>query len=253
LGYSLAVKETFTTIAMQKKVEVLPDLAALIERSLNITLSKIQTAIAERGLCTIALSGGSTPKPLYEAIAQQNLPWDKIHVFWGDERYVPADHPDSNQLMARRAWLDRVDIPAQNIHPMPTDDQDPADAARKYEAHLREFFHTQAGEFPALDLNLLGMGDDGHTASLFPHTPALQVRDRLITVGSKDGQPRITFTVPTINQSRCVVFVVAGANKRPALAQVFASVADDLTYPARLVQPQGELWWLLDWQAGMDL
>ncbi len=238
---------------MHRTVEVLPNQTALIERSLDITLSKIQTAIGERGYATIALSGGSTPKPLYEAIAQQNLPWDKIHVFWGDERYVPADHPDSNQLMARRAWLDRVDIPAQNIHAMPTEEPDPADAAREYEAHIQEFFHTQPGEFPTVDLNLLGMGDDGHTASLFPHTPALQVRDRLITVGSKDGQPRITFTFPMINHSRCVVFVVAGANKRLALAQIFAPAADDFTYPARLVQPEGELWWLLDWQAGMDL
>ena len=238
---------------MHKTVEVLPDLAALIERSLSIALAKIQTAIESRGLCTIALSGGSTPKPLYEAIAAQKLPWDKIHVFWGDERYVPPDHPDSNQLMARRAWLDSVDIPAQNVHPMPTDDADPADAARKYDAHLAEFFNLKTGEFPALDVILLGMGDDGHTASLFPHTEALQVRDRLITVGSKDGQPRITFTAPTINHGRCVMFVVAGANKRPALAEIFAPLADELSYPSRLVQPQGELWWLLDREAGQDL
>ena len=238
---------------MHKTVEVLPDLAALIERSLSIALAKIQTAIESRGLCTIALSGGSTPKPLYEAIAAQQLPWDKIHVFWGDERYVSPDHPDSNQLMARRAWLDSVDIPAQNIHPMPTDDANPADAARKYEAHLAEFFHLKRGEFPALDVILLGMGDDGHTASLFPHTEALQVRDRVITVGSKDGQPRITFTAPTINHGRCVMFVVAGANKRAALAEIFAPEADELSYPSRLVQPQGELWWLLDREAGQDL
>jgi 6-phosphogluconolactonase len=238
---------------MHRTVEVLPEQAALIGRALELTLSKIQTAIQQRGLFTIALAGGSTPKPLYEAIATQQLPWDKIHIFWGDERYVPPDHPDSNQLMARRAWLDAVGIPAQNIHPMPTDETNPADAARKYEAHLQEFFQIQPGEFPSVDLNLLGMGDDGHTASLFPHTEALQVRDRLITVGNKDGQPRITFTVPTINHSRCVMFVVAGANKRPALAQVFAPIADDFTYPARLVQPQGELCWLLDRQAGQDL
>lgn len=238
---------------MDRKVEVLPDQAALIQRALELTLSKIQAAIQERGMCTIALSGGSTPKPLYEAIASQQLPWDKIHVFWGDERYVPPDHPDSNQLMARRAWLDSVDMPAQNVHPIPTDAADPADAARKYEAHLQEFFQIQPGEFPTLDLNLLGMGDDGHTASLFPHTAALQVRDRAITVGNKDGQPRITFTVPAIDRSRCVMFLVAGANKRPALAQVFAPAADDFIYPSRLIQPQGELWWLLDAAAGQDL
>lgn len=238
---------------MQKTVEVLPDRAALIERSLSITLAKIQSAIQSRGLCTIALSGGSTPKPLYEAIGAQQLPWDKIHVFWGDERYVPPDSPDSNQLMARRAWLDRVNIPAQNIHPMPTEDPDPADAAQKYEAHLVEFFNLQPGQFPALDLILLGMGDDGHTASLFPHTEALQVRDRLITVGSKDGQPRLTFTVPSINHGRCVMFVVADANKRAALDRIFAPEADDFAYPSRLVQPEGELLWLLDRQAGQDL
>lgn len=237
---------------MNRKIEVLPDQAALIERSLDLILGKIITAIVERGLCTIALSGGSTPKPLYEAIATQKLPWDKIHVFWGDERYVTPDHPDSNQLMARRTWLDRVDIPSANIHAMPTDDADPADAARKHEEHLREFFH-QAGDFPAFDLILLGMGDDGHTASLFPHTEALSVDDRLITVGNKDGQPRLTFTYTLINLARCVIFIVAGANKRSALDQIFAPVADDLTYPARLIQPQGELWWLLDQAAGQDL
>jgi 6-phosphogluconolactonase len=238
---------------MNRKVEVLPDQAALKARSLDLILAKMKTAIQERGLFTIALSGGSTPKPLYEALATKQLPWDKIHVFWGDERYVPPDHPDSNQLMARRAWLDRVDIPTENIHPMPTDEAEPAAAARKYEDHLRKFFQTQVGEIPALDLILLGMGDDGHTASLFPHTEALSVRDKLITVGNKDGQHRITFTAPLINHARWVMFVVAGANKRPALVQVFAPIADNFTYPSRLIQPEGELWWLLDQAAGQDL
>ena len=238
---------------MNKTVEVLPEQAALIQRSLELILSKMETAIQERGVFTIALSGGSTPKPIYEAIATSSLPWDKIHVFWGDERYVPPDDPDSNYLMARHAWLDKVDIPDSNIHPMPTDEAEPAVAARKYEEHLGEFFQTTVGDFPVLDLILLGMGDDGHTASLFPHTEALKVRDRLITVGNKDSQPRITFTAPLINHGRCVMFVVAGANKRPALAQVFAPVADDLTYPSRLIKPQGELRWLLDLAAGQEL
>ncbi len=235
------------------RVEVLPDQAALIRRSLELTTNKIQAAIRERGRCTIALSGGSTPKPLYEAIAAQQLPWDKIHIFWGDERYVAPDHADSNQLMARRAWLDRVDIPAANIHPVPTEKPDPANAAREYEEHLTQFFQTTPGELPVMDVILLGMGDDGHTASLFPHTEALKVRDYLITVGNKDGQPRITFTAPLINQARCVMFIVAGDNKRPALAQIFAPIADDFSYPARLIQPEGELWWLLDHSAGQDL
>ncbi|YAF98468.1 MAG: 6-phosphogluconolactonase [Nodularia sp. CChRGM 3473] len=238
---------------MKKTVEVLPDLSALVARSLDLILSKVEPAIEQRGRFTIALSGGSTPKPLYEAIANQNLPWDKIHVFWGDERYVPPDHPDSNELMARRAWLDRVDLPATNIHTVPTLEADPAVSAAKYEQHLREFFNSASAEFPALDVVLLGMGDDAHTASLFPHTAALRVHDRLIIVGNKDGNPRITFTYPFINAARSVIFVVAGANKRPALAQVFAPVADDFTYPSRLIQPQGELWWLMDAAAGSEL
>lgn len=238
---------------MNKTVEVLPDVCALVGRALTLILSKLSTAIEERGQFTIALSGGSTPKPLYEAIAKQKLPWDKIHIFWGDERYVPPTHPDSNELMARRAWLDNVDIPAANIHAVPTLDGDAAVSAQKYEQHLQEFFNVSGGDFPALDVVLLGMGDDAHTASLFPNTPALQVKDHLITVGSKDGNPRITFTYPFINAARSVIFVVAGDNKRPALAQVFAPVADELIYPSRLIQPQGELWWLLDTAAGAEL
>lgn len=190
---------------------------------------------------------------MYEALSRENLDWDKIHIFWGDERYVPPDDPDSNQRMARTAWLDRVNIPAANIHPMPTQSGDPALDAQQHEAELQQFFKLPEGEFPSFDVILLGIGDDGHTASLFPHTDALQVRDRLITVGNKDGQPRLTFTVPLINQARCVLFVVAGASKQTALDQIFAPTGDDFTYPARLIQPSGELWWLLDRAAGQAL
>jgi 6-phosphogluconolactonase len=238
---------------MTRHIEVLPDLTALVQRALDLILAQLQTAIAEHGQFTIALAGGSTPKPLYEAIATQTLPWDHIHVFWGDERYVPPDHPDSNEGMARRAWLDRVAIPSANLHPMPTQEADPAIAAQTYEQHLQTFFHSAPGEFPALDVILLGIGDDGHTASLFPHTEALQVRDRLITVGNKDGQPRITCTAPFINQARCVIFLVGGANKQAALEHIFAPSGDAQSYPARLIEPQGELWWLLDQAAGQNL
>ena len=229
-----------------KKLEVLPDKKALAERALVIVLEKIQVAIQDRGLCTIALAGGSTPKSLYEAIATHNLPWNKIHLFWGDERYVPPEHPDSNQGMVRRSWLTRVNFPSDNIHPMPTGAEDPNLDAEAHENELVKFFQVTAGKFPVFDIVLLGMGDDGHTASLFPHTEALSVTDRLVTVGNKDGQPRLTFTAPLINNARCVIFLVAGANKRPAKEQVFADQADPMTYPARLIQPTGELWWLLD-------
>lgn len=230
---------------MNPHVEILSDLPALVDRTLELVLEKLNSAIASRNIATIALSGGSTPEPLYEKLAQQDLPWDKLHIFWGDERYVPADHPDSNQRMARLAWLDRVPIPAENIHPMPTEEADPAIAAQKHEAELQSFFNSKPGEFPAFDVILLGIGDDAHTASLFPHTEALKIRDRLITVGNKDGNPRITFTAPFINAAHSVIFMVAGANKHQALTQIFADEADEMTYPARLIRPQGELWWLL--------
>ena len=127
-------------------VEILPDKTALIERALEVVVAQMRTAIAERGLCTISLAGGSTPKPLYAAIAQQDLPWDKIHVFWGDERYVPSDHPDSNEGMTRSAWLSHVPIPAENIYPIPTTTESPAVSAAQYEQTLRTIF--QAGVRP---------------------------------------------------------------------------------------------------------
>lgn len=234
-------------------VEVLPDLSALVARSLAIVMESAQEAIAQRGRFTIALAGGSTPRPLYEAIAQQALPWHQVYVFWGDERYVPITHPDSNAGMAHHAWLDSVPLPPENIHPMPTQAADPQVAAQHYEQELQEFFGVVPGNFPVLDLILLGMGDDGHTASLFPHTEALGVRDRLITVGDKDGQPRLTFTVPLINQAHRVMFLVAGSNKQDPLAQVFALEGDAALYPSRLIQPQGTLYWMLDAAAGESL
>ena len=234
-----------------RQVEVLADKSALIERARELIIARLEEAIATKDRFTIALSGGSTPKPLYESLARESLPWSKIHIFWGDERYVPADHPDSNQLMARQAWLDRVELPESNIHPMSTTSGDPQQDAQRYAAELKQFFGDD--QIPTLDLILLGMGDDGHTASLFPQTEALQVSDRLITVGNKDGQPRLTFTVPLINQASCVMFAVAGANKQEVLEHVFAPQEDSSQYPSRLVQPQGELIWLLDDAAGAKL
>lgn len=236
-------------MAPSMHVEVHGDRAALVERALALVVERIQAAVAERGQCYIALAGGSTPKPLYEALAKANLPWPQLHVFWGDERYVPIDHPDSNAGMAKAAWLDQVAIPPAQIHAVPTDADTTAAAADQYQTTLE----TVMGDSPIFDVVLLGMGDDGHTASLFPHTPALGVSDRWVTVGNKGDNPRITFTVPLINQSRCVLFLVSGANKQPALEAVFTETADSNAYPSRLIQPQSELWWLLDEAAGAAL
>ena len=233
----------------RRTIEVLTDKAAIVERSRQLVCEKIQDAIATQGRCTIALAGGSTPKPLYEALAKEMIDWSKLHIFWGDERYVLPDHPDSNEGMARNAWLNHVSIPEHNIHPMITSLKTPAIAAETHDQALKDFFDDDIQTFPSLDIILLGMGDDGHTASLFPHTSALDVHDRWVTVGNKQADPRITFTIPLINHAKTVIFLVAGANKNTALQQVLAPdnrPIDPKTVPARLIQPQGDLWWLLD-------
>jgi 6-phosphogluconolactonase len=238
---------------MKPNIELLTSQQDLLDRALLIIMNKLEAAIEQKGRFTIALAGGGTPKPLYELIAKQSFPWDNVHVFWGDERYVPAEHPDSNQKMARLAWLDRVAIPAINIHPMTTNANNPQLDAQQYQTEIEQFFQLKKGEMPIFDVILLGIGDDGHTASLFPHTQALQVRDRIVTVGNKDEQPRITLTIPALNSANCIIFLVGGANKQQALEQIFAPVGDELQYPSRSIKPQGELWWLLDSEAGKQI
>jgi 6-phosphogluconolactonase len=231
---------------MAKDVEILPDLDAIAQRALEIFERQLRIALLDRGRFTVALAGGSTPKLLYQKLAQRSLPLNNIHLFWGDERYVPADHPESNHRMVREAWLDHSSIPAQNVHPMPTAANDPEADAHAYDVELQQFFQLAAGEIPTFDLVLLGMGDDGHTASLFPRTEALNVCDRSVTTGVKSGQPRLTLTIPVLNQARCVVFMVAGASKLTALQQVFAPESDPNQYPSRFVQPREQCYWLLD-------
>lgn len=232
---------------MAPTVEILSDKPALIERARQLMVETIKTAIAERDRATVALSGGSTPKPLYESLIKADIPWEKLYVFWGDERYVPHDHPKSNARMTAEAWLSHVLIPEENIFRVPTSSQAPAADAAKYAKTLRDFF--KADEAAVIDFVLQGMGDDGHTASLFPFTEALDVRDRLVTIGNHDGEPRITFTVPLINQGRKVVFLVSGESKQKALSQVFSPDANDHEYPSKLIQPANPHW-LLDAAAG---
>ncbi len=235
--------------------EVFADKSALVERARALTIAKIAAAVAERGRCTLAVAGGSTPKPLYEQLAAEpDLPQENLYVFWGDERYVAPTHPDSNQAMVRAAWLDREPpFPAANIFPMPTAAGDPAVDAEAYETQIRDFFRVSPGEVPQFDIILLGMGDDGHTASLFPHTPALGVRDRLVTVGNKGESQRLTLTYPALNAARCVIFLVAGANKRQALTAARSPAGDWQVYPSGAIAPAGELWWLADREAAGDL
>ncbi len=226
-------------------IEIYPDRVTLIQRAKDLMVERITQAIAQRGRCTLALAGGSTPKPLYQALATAPLPWENLHILWGDERYVPFDHPDNNAAMAYQAWLNHVPIPPEQIYPVPTHLDSVTAAAAAYDATARAVLGTDP-----IDIVLLGMGDDGHTASLFPHTAALAVTDSLATVGNKGDSLRVTLTAPALNHSRCVLFLVSGANKQTPLEAVLAPEGDAQEYPSRLIQPAGELWWLLDQEAG---
>jgi len=208
-----------------------------------------ERATAAAGRFAVALSGGSTPRRLYELLAaapfRDRLPWPRIHLFWGDERFVPPDHPDSNFRMADDAMIKHVPIPPANVHAIPTDGT-PADAARRYEQTLQAFYGSAAlapGR-SLFDVTLLGLGPEGHTASLFPGTAALDERSTWVTsvIGAKP-EARITLTYPALESSRAVAFLVAGAEKHDILGRVREG---ETALPAGRLRPQGELWWLTD-------
>src|SRR5438445_9789269 len=172
-------------------------------------------AIRDHGKFTVALSGGSTPKSLYSVLARSALPWDKIFFFWSDERHVRPDHPESNYRMAKEALLSKVPVPPENIFRVRAEEKDANVVARDYEEALRSFFRLRPGEFPRFDLILLGLGPDGHTASLFPNTPVLNETKRLVVATSveKFNTNRITFTSPVLTYAACGIFQGSGGDK----------------------------------------
>ena len=198
----------------------------------------------------VCLSGGSTPRRLYQHLAAPPIaprfPWYRVHWFWGDERFVPHDHPDSNYGMARDAFLARVAVPQANIHAIPTEGLSPQQAAAAYEATLKRFYGAEAltPARPLFDVTLLGIGEDGHTASLFPGEPALDegAHWAVAVIGAKP-EPRITLTYPALDSSRDVAFLVTGAGKKEILRR---AQAGDRTLPAARVRPVGRLHWFID-------
>ncbi len=218
-----------------------------------VSLAAQRTRVGER--FSVALAGGSTPKMLYELLAspmfRQAVDWEQVHIFFGDERAVPHDHPDSNFRMAHSALLSQVAIPAANIHPIQADAPDLEAAARSYTETLRaEFNLTDDRPFPRFDLILLGMGPDGHTASLFPGKPSLQEKARLIVVsepGLPPFVPRLTFTYPVLNSAANVLFLVTGADKAGTLSRMLTGPLDGESLPSQQVAPtDGTLAWLVD-------
>ncbi len=203
-------------------------------------------AIEERGRFAVVLAGGSTPETMYGILARDyigRIDWSKVYVFFGDERAVPPHHEDSNLKMASEVLLDHV--PVANVHRM-RGELPPDEAAEAYEVELRKFFRTE--DVPRFDLILLGLGADGHTASLFPWTPALEVQDRWVVANPvpKLDTTRITLTVPVINAARNVIFLVEGEDKAEAVREILGGDADPRAYPAKLIQLPGRPEWMLD-------
>jgi 6-phosphogluconolactonase len=231
----------------------------LFEAAAEEVVRTANQAVTERGRFTIALSGGSTPKNLYTLLAtnaRTSLPWDRMYFFWSDERHVPPDDPESNYRMAEEAILSKIPVAAGNVFRVPAENPDAAAAAEAYEQTLRKFFAVEAGQVPRFDLILLGMGPDGHTASLFPETAALREKSRLVVANrvEKLKTSRITFTLPLLNAARCVAFLVSGTDKASALHEVLEGNAQGEQYPAKLVQPgDGKLIWFLDRAAASGL
>lgn len=224
----------------------------LFEAAAEEVVQAASRAVSEHGRFTIALSGGSTPKSLYNLLAtnaRTSLPWDRMFFFWSDERHVPPTDPDSNYRMADEAMLSKIPVAPGNVFRVPAENPDAAAAAAAYEQTLRKFFSLQPEQFPRFDLILLGMGPDGHTASLFPETPALRQNSRLAVANwvEKLKASRITFTLPVINAAASVAFLVSGSDKAPALHSVLESDAAGEQYPAKLVRPtDGKLIWFVD-------
>ncbi len=253
-------------------VRIAPDAAVLMRLAAEEVARRAESAVAARGGFTLALSGGSTPKGLYALLAdpaeafRARIPWRQTHVFFGDERPVPPDHPDSNYGMARATLLAKVPVPPENVHRIRAEQADPAAAALEYEQELCLAFEMGAagtgpaetrglepGQLPRLDLVLLGLGSDGHTASLFPGTTALEERAHLVvaTWVERLKTHRITLTLPVLDAARAVVFLVAGAEKAERVADVLQGSGAAL--PASRVRPGGELIWLLDTAAAAAL
>ncbi len=237
---------------MGTQVKIVPDGDALAHTAAQEFHRLCEAAVQERGRFSVALSGGNTPRSVYSllASAHKELPWDRIHIFFGDERHVPLDHPDSNFRMASESLLSKVPIPENNIHRIRAELEADA-AAKEYEQELRDFFHLADHDWPRFDLIFLGIGEDGHTASLFPGSKALTEASRRVAANwvEKFQAFRITLTFPVLNHAADVLFMVSGAGKAQILSEVLRP--GNRKYPAQNVQPQnGQLLWLVDQDAG---
>lgn len=234
----------------QTDLKVFPDKDALARGAADFVEARIA---ANAGRIALCLTGGTTPECMYKLLAKRALPWQRIHIFWGDERFVPTGDPLSNARMARHALIDQVPIPSAHVHMIPTATSSPKESAALYEAELKRFYgaDTLDPARPLFDLVLNGMGDDGHTASLFPGAPSLDERGKWVVAaepGMEPRVPRVTLTFPVLESCRAALFMVSGFGKKAALKKVLAG--EDL--PAARLKPQGPLTWFVDKAAAGD-
>lgn len=230
---------------MKAEQKILPDATSLITAAAEHFVSTARSAIAKRGVFYVALAGGSTPKGLYEKLATspyiEQIDWARVHLFFGDERCVPATHDDSNFKMARQAMIDLIPIPAENVHRMPTESGDAADVAVRYADTMKTVM-----DGAPFDLVLLGLGPDGHIASLFPETPALEVTDTLTAslYVEKFDSWRVTITYPVINAARQVIVFIAGEAKAAIVNDITSDAVSGL--PVQRLAPENDYYWFMD-------
>ena len=244
-----------------REVRILLDATAITRRAAEEFVTAAAAAVARSGSFIVALSGGSTPKALYSLLVEDSsyrgrVPWEKLRLFFGDERHVPPDHQDSNFRMATEAMISRSPLKPEQVTRIKGEYDDAEKAALEYEQALRAYFKLEDGELPRFDLVLLGMGDEGHTASLFPGTKALHAAHRIVVRNwiGKLYTERITLTAPAINNANQVIFLVTRADKAPALKAVLEGPYEPEQLPAQLIQPKhGKVLWLVDQAAGSML
>ncbi len=237
---------------------IYPDIDTLSQQAAQHIVRIAQESIVTRGRFTIALSGGTTPRELYSLLGTEpyrsQIDWNLVHIFWGDERCVPADSPDSNYHMADEVLLSKIPISALQIHRMPADQPDRDAASQAYTVEMQRSFGTN--DIPDFDLIQLGMGPEGHTASLFPHLPSLHEQRRLVMPVSVPKPPpdRLTFTPPLLNAARTILFLVTGSEKADALQAVLEGPYQPDEYPAQIVRPtNGEVVWMVDKDAAKNI
>jgi 6-phosphogluconolactonase len=246
---------------VNREVEILPDAAAIARRAAERIIESAAAAVKERGVFTISLAGGSTPKALYTLLAtdpafKSKMPWDKTQFFFGDERHVPPDDSESNFRMANESMLSNLSLKPEQVIRIKAEYEDAEKAAKEYEQTLRSWFKLSDGQLPRFDVLLLGMGDEGHTLSLFPGTKALHDNGRLVMSNwvGKFFTTRITITAPVANNSALAIFMITKADKALALKAVLEGPYEPEQLPSQLIQPKnGKLLWLLDPTAASKL